>query len=53
MKNLIKATIGVALSAAFVQAQSPNPSKPVIPVEPVETIMEAFRSHALVALGKV
>src|ERR1700687_6235945 len=53
MKNLIKATIGEALTAAFVQAQAPNASKPAIAVEPVEAILDAFRSHALVALGNV
>lgn len=53
MKNLLKATIGVALTAGFVQAQAPNPSKPAIPVEPVGAILDAFRSHALVALGNV
>jgi hypothetical protein len=53
MKNLLKVTIEMALTAAFVPAQATNPSKPAIPVEPLETILDAFRSHALVALGNV
>ena len=53
MKNLLKTTIGAALTAAFAQAQAPNPTKPAIPVEPVKAIVEAFQSHALVALGNV
>src|ERR1041385_5662564 len=53
MKNRTKIIIEAALTAAFVQAQSPNPARPAIPVEPVETILDAFQTHALVALGNV
>ena len=53
MKHLIQATIGMALSAAFVQGQNSNPSKAAIPVEPVGAILDAFRSHDLVGLGNV
>lgn len=49
----VRVTIGLSLTAAFVQAQAPKPPKSAIPLEPVGAILDAFRSHALVGLGNV
>jgi hypothetical protein len=39
-------------TAAFLYAQAPIPV-PTSPVEPIPAIVEAFRSHPIVALGNV
>src|SRR3954462_15508659 len=37
----------------LLQAQSPTPPAPLKPVEPIAAIIDAFRSHEIVALGNV
>jgi hypothetical protein len=49
MKNFLQVLITTVLIAASVFAQSPP--RPAVPAEPVGAILDAFRTHALVALG--
>ena len=41
-------TITLALAVAFTLIQPP---KPAVPVDPIEAILDAFKTHAIVALG--
>jgi hypothetical protein len=52
VKNLF-GTIACALAAAVVLCAQGPPSAPAAPVEPILAIVEAFRSHRIVALGNV
>jgi hypothetical protein len=46
------ALVGTVATAALLRAQaSEAPSKPAVPAEPIAAILDAFRSHAIVALG--
>jgi hypothetical protein len=49
MKNFLQVLITTVLIAASVFAQSPP--RPAVPAEPVGAILDAFRTHPLVALG--
>ncbi len=52
MKNLFGGIACATTTAAFLFAQAPLPG-PAAPVEPIAAIVEAFRSHPIVALGNV
>lgn len=57
MRHLLFALAMVAGPATLVYAQTPNAStfpqetRPAVPVEPTSAIIEAFRSHSIVAIG--
>jgi len=51
MKNLLH-MFACLTAAALLRAQAPAPV-PASPVEPIEAIVEAFRSHPIVAIGNV
>lgn len=61
MKNLFCKTVCATAMAVLLRAQAPMPEPaqkrdspgPAAPAEPISAIVEAFRSHALVALGNV
>ena len=61
INNPIRLVFVAATFATAVQAQAPTPplagnqsrSFPAVPVEPIAAIVEAFRTHAIVALGNV
>jgi len=50
MKHLPHTLAILFSAAAMTQAQAPNPS-PAVPVEPIAAILDAFRSHAVVAIS--
>lgn len=52
MKSLFGGIACATTTAAFLCAQAPAPV-PSAPVEPIPAIVEAFRSHPIVALGNV
>lgn len=52
MKNLFGGIACATTTSAFLCAQAPMPV-PAAPVEPIPAIVEAFRSHPIVALGNV
>jgi hypothetical protein len=52
MKKLFGGIACAATTAGFLCAQAPAPV-PAAPVEPIAAIVEAFRSHSIVALGNV
>jgi len=61
VKSLLCNVVCMTAAAVLVRAQAPGPapvqkqSEPTlaVPVEPIPAILEAFRSHAIVALGNV
>ena len=61
MKNLLLKLASLTAAAVLLQAQTPapqtdskeRPARLAVPVEPIRAIVEAFRSHAIVALGNV
>jgi hypothetical protein len=44
--------IGIALASTAVGSAQPAPRRPAVAVEPIAAILEAFQSHAIVALGE-
>jgi hypothetical protein len=48
--NMLFRAVSLTATAVLIYGQTPAPSKPV---EPIATILEAFRDHAIVALGNV
>jgi hypothetical protein len=60
VKKLVRMIIVGAALASIIQAQGPTPvaagketPRLAVPVEPIAAIVEAFRSHPIVALGNV
>src|SRR5260370_29573866 len=61
IKNSLRALFAGAVLSAVIRAQAPtpvptgkeNPPRLAVPVEPIAAIVEAFRSHTIVALGNV
>src|SRR5215472_10270477 len=61
INNLLRVVFVAATLATDIQAQAPTPARdgnqsprrPAIPLEPIATIVEAFHTHTVVALGNV
>lgn len=61
IKSVRNVMVAAATLATAIQAQAPRPVpaenqgalRPAVPVEPIAAIVEAFRTHSVVALGNV